>query len=514
MASSPKAPASPDYVGAAQQTAAGNLEAIKYQTEANRVNQNTPWGSSSWNQGANGAWTQTETLTPELQAALNSQLAIQEGKSDQANSMLQSVKDSYNQPFNAPNRADYMSGVGQVNQNNVGQVGQFSSNADQNLNFSSNTPRLNTTYDRFSSNTPGLNTDVQAFNGTNAGQDTRNLAASGYLNGLQDLDQNAPQFDPTQAKQYQQAAYDAQMTLLRPDLDKQQQSLQNSLALQGLNPGTEANGSAQSSYSLARAAQENALAQSSYLSGAQTAQGNYASQLSGFNAGNAVRTQALQNRLGIQTGDLAARGQSNAARNTSFNQGVTGYNLNSQATQQANAARTQQLQNELSSYGANQGAMTAENAARSQQIAQQLARYQAENQASAQQFNQDLGSYGANVSGLQTNSSLNASQNQAQAQAYQQAMSNYGMDWQQAETNRNRPLNELNSLLTGQQVQAPQFNSFALQGNAGGADILGATQAQGQYDQGLYNSQAANASGTNGALAGLAGTAAMAFAMY
>ncbi len=42
------APAPPDYTGAAQATAAGNLAMAKAATEANRVNQYTPWGSSTW----------------------------------------------------------------------------------------------------------------------------------------------------------------------------------------------------------------------------------------------------------------------------------------------------------------------------------------------------------------------------------------------------------------------------------------------------------------------------------
>jgi hypothetical protein len=44
------APPAPDYTGAAQATAAGNLEAAKYTAEANRVNQVTPYGSLTYSQ--------------------------------------------------------------------------------------------------------------------------------------------------------------------------------------------------------------------------------------------------------------------------------------------------------------------------------------------------------------------------------------------------------------------------------------------------------------------------------
>lgn len=41
-------PKAPDYVAAAEATAAGNLELAKYATQANRVNQYTPWGSLTY----------------------------------------------------------------------------------------------------------------------------------------------------------------------------------------------------------------------------------------------------------------------------------------------------------------------------------------------------------------------------------------------------------------------------------------------------------------------------------
>ena len=45
------APAAPDYVGQAQAQAAGNLQAARAQTSANRINQTTPYGSIKYTQG-------------------------------------------------------------------------------------------------------------------------------------------------------------------------------------------------------------------------------------------------------------------------------------------------------------------------------------------------------------------------------------------------------------------------------------------------------------------------------
>lgn len=89
-----KAPPAPDYAAAANQTAQGNLEMAKYATKANRINQNTPYGSLTYeykpefdDQGkeTGGGWTQTETLTPQAQAALDQELALNQKYGEVAN---------------------------------------------------------------------------------------------------------------------------------------------------------------------------------------------------------------------------------------------------------------------------------------------------------------------------------------------------------------------------------------------------------------------------------------------
>lgn len=104
------APATPDYSGAAQATAAGNLETAKYATQANRANQYTPYGSLTWSQGTdaqgnpNNQWTQNVNLNDTGQKLLNAgnntslQLSgLQQGAADRVaqstNSALPSVYD-------------------------------------------------------------------------------------------------------------------------------------------------------------------------------------------------------------------------------------------------------------------------------------------------------------------------------------------------------------------------------------------------------------------------------------
>lgn len=97
---SPSAPAAPDYTAAAVAEGESSQALVAQQTAANRPDQTTPWGTSSWEMtpGTNGAedsWAQTVTLTPEQQQALDSQMGLQAGRSDLALSMLGRAEGEY-----------------------------------------------------------------------------------------------------------------------------------------------------------------------------------------------------------------------------------------------------------------------------------------------------------------------------------------------------------------------------------------------------------------------------------
>jgi hypothetical protein len=86
------APPPPDYRGAAEETHAGNLEMLEMQTRANRPTQITPWGEVQWTEGPGGQWTQEVLLSPEQQAALDSQLGLQAQRSELAGGMMGRVE--------------------------------------------------------------------------------------------------------------------------------------------------------------------------------------------------------------------------------------------------------------------------------------------------------------------------------------------------------------------------------------------------------------------------------------
>jgi len=92
------APQAPDYTAAAEKTAAGNLEAAKYATKANRVNQYTPYGNLTYEEKPDGTWSQTQTLTPQAQATLDKQMALSDKYADTASQGFDKVQGLLSNP--------------------------------------------------------------------------------------------------------------------------------------------------------------------------------------------------------------------------------------------------------------------------------------------------------------------------------------------------------------------------------------------------------------------------------
>lgn len=106
---------------------------------------------------------------------------------------------------------------------------------------------------------------------------------------------------------------------------------------------------------------------------------------------------------------------------------------------------------------------------------------------------------------------FNQGKNDAYTQARLAAISTMPQTYQLASAARNQPLNELNALRTGSQVQNPSFTSTPQQQTTTGPNYLGAAQAQGTYDQGLYNAQVGQTNSMNSGLMSAAAAAAMFF---
>jgi hypothetical protein len=100
----PSAPAAPDYRGAAQETAAGNIDAARVATAANRVNQETPYGSLKYaitgsDPYGNPTWTATQTLSPTGQQLLDYQNRTSIGLGQLSEKGLGYVQNMLETPF-------------------------------------------------------------------------------------------------------------------------------------------------------------------------------------------------------------------------------------------------------------------------------------------------------------------------------------------------------------------------------------------------------------------------------
>jgi hypothetical protein len=222
------------------------------------------------------------------------------------------------------------------------------------------------------------------------------------------------------------------MNRLQPQLAQQSAATAQQLANQGITPGSEAYNNAM---------REQQQSQNDLLSQAA---------LQGIGLDMSANQQGYGQAMG-------QAGLFNQALGQGFGQAVAGQQLGNQAIGQ--------------NYGQAMSSQDQANAAMAQNYGQAGQSAGLYNQAAAQQFNQNLGAaqFG----------------NQAQQQRLQQ---NLAM--------RNQPLNEIMGLLSGSQIQTPQF-----QGYAGGGNIQAAPVAQAATNQGNYNTAAYNA--RMGALGGL-----------
>jgi hypothetical protein len=573
----PSVAAAPDYTGAANATAAGNLANLNAQTAANRVNQYTPWGNQTWSQNSNGQWSQLTSLTPAEQKALTSQQTIQQNQSNLAQNLQGQVNQTMLGGFSAPWMSSYLGGVSPVNQsfsnfNSYG-LGQANTNAGSfngagigqaNANAggfnSGGYGQANTNAGNFNSGAYGqANANAGNFNtgaygqansnagGFNSSMDQANANFGQFNSGAGSVDPNAPKFSDANAQAGAQAAYKAQTDLLQPQMQQDTTHLDNQLRLQGLTPGTEAYNTAAQNLSRTQGQVLSQAANQAVLTGNNMANANYASQLAGYNSGNAAQQQNYNQALTGFDANQAALQNSNSAMGQNYNQALAGYGANLQGIQTNNAAQQQNYTQALAGYDANLQGMQANNAAQLQNYNQALTGYdanlqglQASNAAQQQNYNQGLTGYGANLQGIQSNNaaigqnytqalagyganlqgiqSNNAAQQQnyaqslagyganqsaiqnanaAQNQAYSQGMNNYNTAYSSALQNYLQPLNSMNAVLSGQQVQNPTMPTYNQAGVTAGSNLSGAASALGQWNSGVAAQQGANQSSMN-----------------
>lgn len=256
-----------------------------------------------------------------------------------------------------------------------------------------------------------------------------------------------PQVDST----YRDTVARQLMERMTPVHERQQNQLETQLANQGFTVGSEG---------YKRALDELQQRQSAERYNALDAAGQEAQRL--FNMGMGSRQQAFQE-------DVAGGQFGNQAQAQLYGQMMGQADL-------MNRAGSQAFQQDLA-------AQQFRNQALGQSSALDLARMQAQNQAIAQQ--QAL------------NQQFADQQNRLRQQAIAEQQMRRGMS-----------LNEMNALLSGQQVQMPTMPSFTAAGRAETPNILGATQMGYDAQLGAYNAQQAAGANTLGGLFSL-GSAAL-----
>jgi hypothetical protein len=175
--------------------------------------------------------------------------------------------------------------------------------------------------------------------------------------------------------------------------------------------------------------------------------------------------------------------QENDQRTQAVLQGL-GLDMSANAQGYGQALSTGQFGNEtqLAGFNANLANQQAGNQAIAQNYGQGLSSAQAQNAVTAQQFNQNQ----------QEAQFANTAQQQALAQAI---------------TQRQLPLNEINALMSGSQIQNPQFQQYT-GANVAAAPIANATAQQGAFAQNLYNQDVGSYNQNIAGLYGLGGSAA------
>jgi hypothetical protein len=289
-------PAPPDYTGAAKETAAGNLEATRAATRANRVNQVTPYGNLTYTQSSkpvfneqaykiatdayntamqsyqptttdeygnvvqnntaaplapkyedflskvdpDSGWTATQTLTPEQQKILDMQTQASLGLGTSINAQLKQVQDVMGKGFNP------------------------------------NTPAI-----QYGSKSPTLQTglDYQGMEGWDK--------ATALLNQR-----------------------------LQPQIEQSNEKLQAQLANQGIAPGTEAYNRAM----MQQGQKTNDLLTQAQLAGQNVQQNMFGQALQGGQFSNTAQQQMFANQQ-------ASANLSNTAQQQAYNQALTQYNL-------------------------------------------------------------------------------------------------------------------------------------------------------------------------------------------
>ena len=486
-------------------------------------------------------------LTENAQKAFDAQQRVELGLSNLGEQGLDIASDVMGKRFNPnlPNLALDYGGYGEIgNAPNLASYGQAGSNVrEEQLNYG---PRQGQ-YGQagggpdvgqygYAGSGPNAPSQIEGANYSglqNVGygpQEGEYGYASGYV-PQQQLNQNINTRGLAQAPiNAGMTAQNAIMSRLDPQIKRQRAGVENQLAQQGLVRGGEAYGAAINE----QQQQENDLRTQAALQGINL---DMAARQQGFGERQTMAdfaNQAKQNQFGMGVTGAGLRNQAvgqNLGQGLSINQaqnanqgqdfqqrmaagqfGREGQQLGfSMGQSQQEAANRASGQN----FAQAQAAQEARNRAMSQNYGQDLALAQAQNATAAQMFGMNMDRQGLYNTALTQNQNAAMQQYQADINAqnlrYNQAANKaqFGNEAIQQSLAqqlalRNQPLNEITALMSGGQIQMPQFQAY--QGaDVAAAPLFAGSQAAGDFAQKNYANQTAAYNAQMGLLGGIAG---------
>jgi len=495
-----------------------------------------------------------QTLTPEAQATLEAQQRVQRQLANLGEQGIGTARNVLSKPFN-PNLPDVqtsINGYGNVSEApNLSSYGQAVGGPQGGLlaptpNLSSYGSAGGLDPNQYGSaggvdaNQYGLAGGINpnqygSATGINPNQygSATGLRPNAYGLANRNLDLSNVAAMPVNAGTTGQAAI---LSRLAPQIERSQESTRTRLANQGLVPGTKAYETAM----IEENQRGNDLFTQAALQGINldiganaqgfgqaVTSGQFGNQAVAQNYGQGVTSANLRNDAINQNFNrgLAATQLGNQAISQNFNQGVTGQQLTNQAIGQnyGQGVTSANLRNAAigQNYGIGLKSRELENAAVAQNQQTALAQQQADAARQQQLYGQDFSSRQLSNTALSQNQQAALAQQQAENAAqqlrYLQTLQNaqFGntaqtQSLQQQLALRNQPLNEITGLMSGSQINMPQFQGYQGQ-NIAPAPIFAGTQALGQAQMNQFGIESANANATNAGLYNLGGSAAMAF---
>jgi hypothetical protein len=466
-----------------------------------------------------------QTLTPEAQATLEAQQRVQRQLANLGEQGIGTARDVLSKPFN-PNLPDVqtsINGYGNVSEApNLSSYGQAVGGPQGGL--LAPTPNLSSygSAGGLDPNQYGSAGGVDAnqyglAGGINPNQygSATGLRPNAYGLANRNLDLSNVAAMPVNAGTTGQAAI---LSRLAPQIERSQEATRTRLANQGLVPGTKAYETAM----IEENQRGNDLFTQAALQGINldiganaqgfgqaVTSGQFGNQAVAQNFGQGVTSTNLRNDAINQNFNrgLASAQLGNQSVAQNFGQGVTSANLRNAAIGQ--------------NYGLGLKSRELENAAVAQNQQTALAQQQADAARQQQLYGQDFSSRQLSNTALSQNQQAALAQQQAENAAqqlrYLQTLQNaqFGntaqtQSLQQQLALRNQPLNEITGLMSGSQINMPQFQGYQGQTIAP-APIFAGTQALGQAQMNQFGIESANANATNAGLYSLGGAGAMAF---